>query len=221
MATTLTNLITRVRERTDEESSTRCTDTMITAWLNTGGTKLHDLVVAANPDEFLSSADFTLTGGTETLAKYQMSTAFKYIRRLIKAPDTPQRRVCKRWELGEVYHQDCPGYRLMGSYVVIEPYEFAAGTYRIWYTPGFTALSSGSDTLSGYIDQWEEYVITFACIKVRQRNEEDPSMFMADLREEEARVRDMATRRDQAHPPLINEVIEEWPFGTPAGGGGS
>ena len=77
-------------------------------------------------------------------------------------------------------------YRLQGMKVMIAPVALATQwSYRIWYTPKFTSLSSGTDTLGAYMDvqYWHQYAIYDCCVKILAKQDLDPSTFMAQKEE--------------------------------------
>lgn len=222
MATTLLDLRTRVRERADLESTNFVTDTMLNAWINESYEELYDRVVAAFADTFFSTQDATLTGGTELLSQLNLAGAFRFMRFLEKNPDTPQRIMVPRWQWGKKNRLDYIAYRMLGSVLQVEPYEYAAGKYRVYYVSNPTALTADGSIIDARIETWRDFIVIATCIKALMREESDVSDLRAELARSIARIEFAAKLRDAANPPRVNDV--HYPFDrgqSVAGGGGS
>lgn len=213
---TLTTLRARVRELSDTGSSTFVTDasTSLDAFINTGVAKLHDLVANTDgdnlPDSTSTSGNITLTLGTGTIAlpadfdrflgldiNFQGST-------LDVARFNWKQRNQLRAQGGYAWGQSTPRYTLQGSNLRVNGQD---GTYAyvLWYSPGATVLSAGSDAIN-YPNGYEHYAILYAAILVAQKEETDAGLLMGLLAEERSRIEDSISRRDSANPKQMVDV---------------
>lgn len=199
MADTLTNLQTRVRRRADRESDPHIVDAELTAHINASYKELWDLLVAASADYFLTSEAFTLTGSTDTRA---LPADFYKIRGLDDVNGEP----IPRFTFRDRNRKDSVMYRVMGGYIRFTPRAAAAGTYTVWYEPGPTALSSGSDALNTYVDMWDEYIVIDAAIKCMVKSKEDASVLMAEKAGMIERIKTMASSRDDGETDKVTDI---------------
>jgi hypothetical protein len=220
MAVTLATLITLVRERADMESTTFVTDSMLTSWLNQAQEEAYDRVAAAFQDHWWTTHDYTVTGGTEALSQFSIATENpRLIRWMEWSPGTTNRQMVRRWDIGNKDDFDGLRYRLLGSYIQIEPYEYAAGTYRLSYIPNPTAMtSSGTPVdLDPKLEMFSEYLVVNAAIKARTREESDCTELRIDLERIQKRIDKMANFRDASEAPRVNDVERQaygnaWPW---------
>lgn len=103
----------------------------------------------------------------------------------------------------------------------ITPSDRAAGTYRLWYVPAVTALSSGSDAIPTALSKagWEEYIVLYAAIKAKLKGEEDASDMTNQLSALSSRIVSMSANRNADQPERITDLASfgmsrwgEWTF---------
>jgi hypothetical protein len=72
-------------------------------------------------------------------------------------------------------------YRVMLPYIYIEPQQYTAGTYSLWYQPEFLQLVLTTDTLPAYMDTnaWVEFAVSDVCAKIFDKQQLDSSAFSA------------------------------------------
>jgi len=89
-------------------------------------------------------------------------------------------------------------YNLMDQGIQIIPNTNCAGTYQVWYTPKFQYLTLTTDILPVYMNMqgWSEYAIVDACIKIFNKQNIDPSGFMAEKAALQQRIMAAAKNRD-------------------------
>lgn len=220
MGTTLLQLRTLARERAEMENDQNITDSMLTSWINQALEELYDRVVAAFADHWFTTADFTLTGGTVAGSQYTLAGGFRYMRALEHNPSTTNRHMVPRWTFGEKDRLDVPSYRLLGGVLQIEPFEYAAGAYRLYYIPNPTLLNLSNDVLDAKLETFREYIVVVAAIKARIRQESDVRELREDLARIAARIDVMAKNRDAASAARVNDVERVWYPGSGGGGGG-
>jgi hypothetical protein len=110
-------------------------------------------------------------------------------------------------------------YRLADQGIIIEPINQASGTFTVYYTPKFSPLVLTTDILPIQMDTnaWVEYTVVDCCIKILNKQNLDPSGFMAEKQALRARIVGAAKNRDSSGPKKIANTRyqdEYWsPFG--------
>lgn len=210
MARTLAQLRDEVRQRSDLQSSQFVTDGELTQYLNRSLEKLHDLLVAAREDYFLTVASVTIASGQSSVAlpadfykmravDQQIGGQFVRVREFSLAErshDEPLLRL-GRWQTAAV------GYRLRANQLVIEPESQAPGVYRIYYVPRATLLLADSDVPS--VLDFDEYLVIDSAIKCLAKEESDVSALMVEKAELESRIKEMRGARHAA-PARVADV---------------
>ena len=205
---TLTNLILRVRQRTDLENDTHVTDAEITTYINDAIAHVYDLLVAAAPSDYYStSVTFTCTAN---VSSYSLATALggstfykiRNVRLVANGLDYPMYPIQEE----QSYYLRAP----QGGEVI-----------RVIYIPAATKLSAGSDTFDG-VNGWEELVVCRAAIDIKIKREEDASLLINKARDMEKRIDSMAAR-DAGNPEHVvrrNRIrsrekrnsVDQWAF---------
>lgn len=208
---TLLELRTQARQRADMVNSQFVSDSELNGYINGSAIELYDLFVRAYDDYFSTPVSFSITSGNT----YSLPADFYKIRGLDLVESTGSYLTIMPYNFQErnrrgrtvdrlAGFQD-RGYRAMGNLLYIEPSSQAPGSYRLWYIPRFTRLSADVDILAGIID-FEEYVIVDAAIKMKDKEESDVSVLMAQKNALVARVEQMVADRDAGAPERVADV---------------
>jgi len=223
MAWTLAQLRTRLRQRVDMVNSQFVTDAECNQLLNTAGARLHDLLITADPERYMTTAPITLVNGTES---YSLPTDFHTMLQLFATTGsgaTLQRVPLRKFNLKELSSQPSPyslgtyaapvvWYRLEGNKVYIWPVAASVTGWalELWYAPQYVDMVADGDTVDyGVVSGWDEYIIDDAAINIRLKEESDVSGLMARLQEFEVRVVTTAKYRDSAEPSRVVNVNAE------------
>jgi hypothetical protein len=97
---------------------------------------------------------------------------------------------------------------MIADTVEITPTDRAAGTYRVWYVPAVTQLSTGTDTIPTALSKagWEEYIVLYAAGLAKLKGEES----VTDIEQRKAallnRITSMAANRNSDQPERITDV---------------
>lgn len=99
-------------------------------------------------------------------------------------------------------------YNLLDQGIQITPQTQCQGTYQVWYTPKFEYLQSVNQALPIYMNAqgWSEYSIVDACIKIFNKQNIDPSGFMAEKEALRQRVISSAKNRDSGGVKCVTDV---------------
>lgn len=178
----LTQLISRVRERTDTVGSSFVSDSAITDWINEAHSKLHGMLVEAFAEEYsFKVEDFTTVAGQ---TDYPVTCCFYKLygvdldlggRILSLKPFNRNERNFHR----NMRSSSVPGYRLSGNVLRIFPAPQPGLTGQISYAAEATLLSSGSDTVK-YPNGWERFIVLDAAIQVLIKEESETSALVRE-----------------------------------------
>lgn len=228
MAITLTNLTDRAKQLADLVGSNFVSSTEWTTWINMGLTELYDIVVAAYEDYFTVSTTSTITSGSSlslpaTFYKLRgvdfQLTSSDYI-------NVPQftfndRNRQTEWAFVARGNDAVRRYRIIADTLELTPSDRATGTYRIWYIPAVTQLSSGSDTIPTALSKfgWEEYIALYAAVKAKLKAEEDAADMDNQKQALAQRIVSMSANRNADQPERITDLVSfgsnrlgEWTF---------
>ncbi len=216
-AVTLTTLLSRVRSRADMVSSAFVTDADITVWLNEGAQKLHEKLVEAMGEEYVSSSStLTTVAGTKD---YALPATFYKLYGVELPIDgdmrslTPYNRAERNnYTSTRFSATEVPRYSLVGSNLRILPTPSSALVGAILFAPTFTLLSSGSDTCN-FPNGWERYVVLYAAIQALLKEESSVSGLSQMLLKEEKDLDEMKQMRDLAAPKQVVDLgRDDWWF---------
>jgi hypothetical protein len=199
-----------------------------TTWINAGLMELYDIVVSAYEDYFTTSTTSTITTGSS----FSLPAAFYKLRGVdyqITSSDyinVPQFNFNERnrqveWSYTARGNDAVRRYRMIADTLEITPSDRATGTYRLWYVPAVTALSTGSDSIPTALSKsgWEEYIVLYAAIKAKLKGEEDVTDMSNQLATLSARITSMSANRNADQPERITDLASfgrsrwgEWTF---------
>lgn len=219
MAVTLLSIRTQARQRADQVNSTFISDAELNSYINNSYAELYDLLVSRFEGYYVKApVTFTIASGASTYALPSDFYKLKGVDRLLSGNEyytvqpfnfqerNRRSRTINRTILGS---SDI-AYRILGDTLYIVPDDMAPGTYRIWYIPVYTALTTDGSTLDG-INGWEEYVVLDAAIKMMIKEETDVTAMLMLKQQLTGRIEAMARNRDEGRPERISDVrINSW-----------
>ena len=192
MAISVATLETRARTRADMVNSSFVTTTEGEQYVRDAYAELWEEVANVFQDWFITmGSSSTLTGGTEALSKFNVTADFGWLLHVEQDPGTTQRRYLSEFNRpnlpsGPIYVPVVgltPFYRLEGKTIVIEPYESAAGTFRIIYVPTATwdGIGDANDTMDTRLERWAQYVTIRAAIMYLHKEESSTEGLYGEL----------------------------------------
>lgn len=217
--TTLVKLRNGAKLLADKVNDLSVTDDTWNEWINQGVESLWGIVTTAYEDHFFKTFDFPLTGGPT--GNYLDCTTipakdFRRVRLVERDPDTNARRKIRSFNFNEKDRRigsyagfpwcNVRRYRLMGMKVFIEPYEQAAGPYRLYYIPSHPKLTLTCDALDPAIDQWAEYPMVFAAMKALGVEESDDSPQARRFADLKGEILETSTNRADGDPDTVADV---------------
>ena len=216
MATTLSNIRDRCRQRADMVNSQFVSDTELLNFINASYAELYDLLVQTYEDYFVTSETFTLTtsdsgiralpSGFYKLKGVDYSIGGEFVTLYPYNWNTRNRwqRSTNRYNLRGSDRK----YKILGSNLRIEPRDDATGSYQLWYVPSYTALADDADNISSIITQnnWEEYIVIDAAIKMLEKEESNTAHLEREKKAFIKRVESAAGERDVDQPERVSDV---------------
>lgn len=209
MATeTLSNLRTRIRERSDHTNPDDfVTDSELNRMINSSYREYYDLVLESHADHYLAApASFSLGSGATT---YALSNLTRFYRlRGVDRQEGGSWITVRRYQHQERNDLNRLSYRVMGGNLHFEPSGSTAGSYRVWFVPEPDPLTSDSGTVDGW-NGWEEWIVEDVCAKIAVKGEEDARPFVAARDRIAERIRRAAADRDEGDPETISDVYSQ------------
>lgn len=213
---TLLELRNRSRQRSDMETSDLVSDSELNGYINSSIAELHDLLVSAyGADYFLSEHSFT-TGPSTT--DYALPADFYKLKGVDVRIQNNNWFSVRPFNFNERNrNQDLTWglltgpsirYRLMGSNLKFSPAPDTTYAARIWYVPKATVLVADSDSYDD-LNQYAEYVVVDAAIKMLQKEESDVSVLMTQKAALKRRLEEMAGDRDVGQPGTVSDIYAE------------
>lgn len=213
--TTMSQLITYTRARSNMENNQFVTDSEIQFYLNQSLGELDDLLATEYEDYHMQNYQSILSGNNPTniipipsnLLKLR-GIDFQYQPAAVTNQalwfTLPRFNFLERNQQNPLSVISMPWGRLNMSYNLIDqgieiiPATQCQGTYQIWYTPKFEYLENVNQALPFYMNGqgWSEYAIVDACIKIFDKQNIDPSGFMAEKEALRQRIIASAKNRD-------------------------
>lgn len=213
---TLAELRTRVRQRSDMETSDFVADDELNGYINASIAELYDLLVSAyGADYFLAEHSF---GTVINTIDYALPVDFYKLKGVDANINDNNWFSVRPFNFNERNrNQDVTWgllngptirYRLMGSNIKFSPAPNATYQMRIWYVPLATILVADSDSFDD-LNQYAEYVVIDAAIKCLQKEESDVSVLAAQKMAMKRRLEEMADNRDAGQPDSVSDIYAE------------
>jgi len=244
MATTLTlqQIIDQTRQRADFVNSQFVTDAELTNYINQSYFELYDLLVSkydndyfvAPPlqfqtngqDQFYPLPDGVLYNGAPALLKLLgvdlcISPTQNDSWITIRQFNWVDRNRYAVPNFQSFYGVTNLRYRVKANDLWLTPIPAGGQTMQLWYIPRLEPLVSPTDTADG-ISGWIEYVIVDAAIKMKDKEESDTSVMLAEKAALIKRIEYAAENRDSSFPATVGDTQYNdfwWPTGSGNGDG--
>lgn len=216
---TLAEVRTKVQARYDLPAFTTNTyvsTDYVTEFINSSIASYVGLLMECEAEEYYTyEDDLTTTPGQAYVLTTSLSSAqfqgLRDIHWVRGANDTlPLKRATREeWRMRSWSSSDWwsthPRYRLIRDRIYFGPPPAGTETLRITYTGIPAALSSTSDTFYAG-PGWEEWVVADVCRKIAEREDQDPSRFMAARDRAEAGIRGQMYR-EEAGPEMVRRML--------------
>ena len=228
MSITLAELKQQARERADMVNNNFIDDTELTNYINHSIAELHDILIQSyGSDYVVNYALYTLTmtpSGETILPIATLIPAGDFYKLVgidakvnssdwstLRPYSFNERNRFQRFGVWDRLGVTSMRYRLVGNQMRFVPSQTGTVPLRIWYVPVATKLVADVDVYDD-INQFAEYVIVDAAIKMLQKEESDPSVLMAQKVALKRRLEEAAQNRDIGKPESISDIYAEDDF---------
>lgn len=219
---TLLQLRTESRQRADMESSNFVKDSELNNYINNSISELHDILIQAyDGDYYVNDISFQTSGNQDSYELASIITAddFYKLRGVDAQLNNSDWFTLQPFSFNERNRNQNTGswsylgvaavkYRLVGSTIRFTPVPDNNITVRIWYIPTAVELVADTDTLKD-LNNFSEYIIVDAAIKMLQKEESDVSVLMAQKADLKRRIEEAANNRDAGMGESVSDVYNE------------
>lgn len=217
MSITLLELRTQARDRADMKNSQFVSDSELNSYINASIAELHDVLVQSyGSDYFVNSYNFTTVAGTDRYALpvdlYKIMgvdanlNGGEYV--ALKKFNFNERTRFTTHSVWSIMGVPEIRYRLVGSNIVFSPIPDSAVPIKLWYVPVATKLTLNTDSFND-LNQYAEYVIVDAAMKMMQKEESDVSVLMAQKQLLTKRIEEASQNRDAGEPESVSDIYAE------------
>ena len=228
MSITLLQLRTQSRQRADMENSTFVTDSELNSFINSSIAELHDILVQSyGSGYFVKDVEFNLVSGQQS---YDLTSAsiitdqdfYKLQGIDIKIDSQVDWASLDPFNFNERNRFNGSGvwnrlgvpklrYRLVGNNLRFIPVPSSADLARIWYSPVSAKLVNDSDEYDDF-NQYSEYAIVDAAIKMLQKEESSTTVFERQKKDLKTRIEEASQNRDAGKPESVSDIHAENDF---------
>lgn len=208
-AVTLTNLIARSRSRADQPIVGFVTAAELLDWINEGVQQLHEKLVSAYGEEYISSsANLTVASGVAPLPAgfFKLQTIEMSVAGVTRTllPYVQQERNAYK-NIPNIVGSTKPRYKLVAGNVKLLPVQPNGTVVAITYAPEATLLATGTDTIN-FPNGWEKYVVLYAAIQMMEKEETSTTTARALLKQWSDELEELRMSRDAAAPVQAVDV---------------
>jgi len=219
MSITLLELRTESRDRADMKNSTFVTDTELNNYINRSIAELHDILIQAYESDYIvKDIEFTTSNKQEF---YPLSTVitdndFYKVKGIDAKLSGNIFSTLDPFNFNERNRNQTSGvqsflgvvavrYRLVGGNLRFSPVPDNGTTIKVWYVPVSTKLLLDADTLDD-LNQFSEYIVVDAAIKMMQKEESDVSVLLLQKRDLKRRIEEAANNRDAGTGDSVTDI---------------
>lgn len=218
----LDDLIEELRSRGDIPKH-QITPATLKRWLQGGLDKLYGLVVKQDPDAYTDSLLMSIVSGT---GEYDLPDDFFKSRGLDVLESEEWYRLKRfnmanrnRMRTGPAWRR-AVRYRIVGKQIALRPVPEWSATngLKLWYIPQVvkllsTALGDASNVGFDFVSGWDEYVILTGLVKWSARDDQDPSIHLAERAETLQMIYESLPDQDVGEPDRVRveEEFPDWP----------
>jgi hypothetical protein len=225
MSITLAQLRLESRDRADMKNSKFVSDTELNNYINNSISELHDILIQAyDADYYVSEVTFQSVANQ---TQYALSTIvpsgdFYKLRGVDAKLNNSQWFTLQPFSFNERNRNQNVGtwsyltanhirYRLVGSNLVFTPVPEGNINIKLWYIPLAPTLAADGDILND-LNNFSEYIIVDAAIKMLQKEESDVSVLSAQKAALKRRIEEAANNRDAGQGEAISDIYSENDF---------
>lgn len=142
-------------------------------WANRAQDKLCRKLSTLYQGWYVTTSDFTLAGGSAAHT-FALPANFKQALGVSKDPDNLSlRQTIRRRNFDERDEQYQRTFAVIGQTIDIQPFEYSAGTYRLYYVGRPTQLAAVGSALDAQLEPYVEYIETYMAGMALGKEESD------------------------------------------------
>jgi hypothetical protein len=202
---TVAQLMTRIRNASDETGSKFIDDDELIEYIDMAYAEMYDLIVDTYQDYKVTFANFTTTSDVNI---YQLPTNCYKVRGLDCSNGISAKAFMfeERERLANsTYYNDGLAsnlrYCVLGDTLLLLPTP-AEESLTLWFVPAPARITADTQIIDG-IAGFEQYIIAHACIEIANKNETDPAVFERKLARLEKKITSFAFNRDAGEPRQV------------------
>lgn len=205
---TLLDLKNRVLGLFDEGSSAfYVPDDLLTSWINEGLGELHRLIIKENKDFFRSIKSYITTANVKQYQLpddfYELSGVDAFINSYIYSVPRFTNSQRNYYSFNIIYPW-LVGYELTGNFIVFQSFPTSQVQFNINYIRQFDLMSNNNSHIDQMIPKgWEKYVILYAAIYCKLKEESDPSFLEKQLDKISIDIKSDCKSRDSNLPVCL------------------
>lgn len=215
MAVTVAQMRTAAQRLADMTDGTFVSNAEWLDYLNEGGSELHDMIVKADEDYFVTKGpDVALANGASQFSvpadvyklrgiDLRISGETYSLRRFNFAHRNLYQDYLSQYATGIDFYR----YNWIGETVQLLPHLQGSAVANVWYVPRFVEFTTDLDGLpSIYPRGWERYIIVYAAKKALTKEQSDTSQLINDLADHRAMIETILGDRDQGEAETIADT---------------
>lgn len=226
MVTQLSDIITLIRQRSNMENNYFVSDAELITYINNSLGELDDILITTYNDYRVSTFQAILpSDGSNNIisipSNFYKLRGVDFLDSSAPTGSVPRWYTLYPFQLIERNRNNsnfgsitAPWGKVRLSYlltdvgIMIQPASQVGGTYQIFYVPKLVPLVDEDDALTIQMDTqaWVEYAVTDCCVKIFNKQNLDPSGFLAEKAALKQRIVAAAKNRDSAAPKRMANV---------------
>ncbi len=216
-ASSLANIRTECKQRTDLINSNFITDDEWNRMINKSAYALYDIIVAAYGNDYNLAPPYQFQTDGITQLYPLPPDLFKLKALDVQISNTqsgwlpvPKFNFSERNKFMTPYQifygiRTNLHYRVRGNHLWLLPIAAAGQWLQAHFVPKMTRLVNDTDVMNG-LSGWEEFVIADVCAKACTKREVDPSEFLNEMQLMNNRIQVIAEERDIGTPDTVADV---------------
>jgi len=207
----LADLRGRARIRADAVGNNFFTDAEINTYINTALGELHDILVLAFEDYYVSSKEFTTVSGQSNYPFADMTAPLENFYKCLGLDviDSGETLRVRRFSFqdrnrfssniltkGRGEYSDFL-YQVRDGSIELIPEPNGESSMKLWYIPSYTVLTGDASVVdSSIMSNWEEYAVIAAVVKMKEKEELSTTAIERELEGLRDRIESAAENRD-------------------------
>lgn len=205
----VSEIIDLVRDKTDLQDTQFITEAELIRYINSSWKELYGLIVDTEDSYYLTSQNVSIVSGTDI---YSLPTDFYKLKGIDINITSTRAITAQPFNFKERNRKNYIGnfnfqyrYILRGDNVQFLPEPNSNRTATIWYIPRPATITATTDTINT-VNGGYKWLVADVCVAVANKEESDPSVYIAEREKTERRIIDSFAARDSDFAPTVTDV---------------